>query len=54
MVTGDLSNVQKPGVRFAHRDSDSTSDNGRQVELDSRQRRKLALQQAKENSDPEH
>lgn len=54
MVTGDLSNVQKLGARFAYRDGDSTSDGGRQVELDSRQRRKLALQQAKENSDPEH
>ncbi len=54
MVTGNLSNVQKLEARFAHRDGDSTSDGGRQVELDSRQRRKLALHQAKENSDPEH
>jgi AcrR family transcriptional regulator len=54
MVTGDLTNVQKQGVKFIHRDSDSGAGDRSGGELDSRQRRKLALQQAKENSDPEH
>lgn len=54
MVTGDLTNVQQQGPKYAHRDTDSTSDGSRPAELDSRQKRKIALQRAKENSDPEH
>lgn len=54
MVSGDLTSVQQQGVKFAHRDGEAASGSGRPAELDSRQRRKLALQRAKENSDPEH
>lgn len=54
MATGDLANVRQHGAMFAHRDSETVSESGRPPELDSRQRRKLALQRAKENSDPEH
>lgn len=54
MVTGDLTNVQHRGVKFGARESDGGPGDPRALEMDSRQRRKLALQQAKENSDPEH
>ncbi len=54
MATGDLANVRQHGAMFAHRDSDTVSESGRPHELDSRQLSKLALQRAKENSDPEH
>ncbi len=54
MVTGDFTNVQYRGAKFAPRDTDSNGDGTRPIEMDSRQRRKLALQRAKENSDPEH
>ncbi len=54
MVTGDLTNVQQRGPRFGSREVEAGLGDGRAAEMDSRQRRKLALQQAKENSDPEH
>lgn len=51
MVVGDLTDVQfsgKPGS------GESGYGAGRNNEMDSRQRRKLALQKARETSDPEH
>lgn len=54
MVTGDLTSGQHRDVNFIHRDNESGALSPREAELDSRQKRKLALQQAKENSDPEN
>jgi AcrR family transcriptional regulator len=54
MVLGDLTSVQQPGGKFTPRDNDPAGAIGRPVEMDSRTRRKLALQRAKETSDPEH
>lgn len=54
MVTGNLTNVRPHGSSFAHGGVAPASDGDRAVELDTRQRRKLALQRAKETTDPEH
>ena len=54
MVVGDLTDVHKHGGKPARRDTEVPFGSARAAEIDSRQRRKLALQKAKESSDPEH
>jgi AcrR family transcriptional regulator len=54
MVVGDLTDVHKNGGKPGHRNTEPSFGGSRAAEIDSRQRRKLALQKAKEASDPEH
>ncbi len=54
MVVGDLTGVQKHGDKPSRPETDTTTGGHRPAELDSRQRRKIALQKAKESTDPEH